>query len=46
MPGTHGFLLAGHGLYTWGATVSEALRHAEAFDFLFSCALRHHEVTS
>ena len=45
-PGAHGFLLAGHGLYTWGATVTAALRHAEAFDFLFSCALRHHEATS
>lgn len=44
VPGAHGFLLAGHGLYTWGATVTEALRHAETFDFLFSCALRHHEV--
>jgi methylthioribulose-1-phosphate dehydratase len=45
-PGAHGFLLAGHGLYTWGATVTEALRHVEAFDFLFSCALRRQEATS
>jgi methylthioribulose-1-phosphate dehydratase len=46
MPEAHAFLLAGHGLYTWGATVPEALRHAEALDFLFSCALRHREVAS
>lgn len=36
----YGYLIAGHGLYVWGATVSEALRHAEAFDFLFECELR------
>ncbi|MGA7802688.1 MAG: methylthioribulose 1-phosphate dehydratase [Gammaproteobacteria bacterium] len=36
----YGYLIAGHGLYVWGNTVSEALRHAEAFDFLFECELR------
>lgn len=36
----YGYLIAGHGLYVWGTTVSEALRHAEAFDFLFECELR------
>lgn len=34
-----GYLIRGHGLYTWGATLPDALRHAEAFDFLFSCVL-------
>lgn len=34
-PEAHGFLLAGHGLYTWGATVAEARRHIEIFEFLF-----------
>jgi len=34
-----GYLLAGHGLYTWGKDVNEAMRHLEAFDFLFSCVL-------
>jgi len=34
-----GYLLAGHGLYAWGADVDEARRHVEAFDFLFRCAL-------
>ena len=33
----HGYLIAGHGLYTWGRDVDEALRHVEAFEFLFEC---------
>lgn len=35
----HGYLISGHGLYTWGETVEEALRHVEAFEFLFQCEL-------
>jgi methylthioribulose-1-phosphate dehydratase len=31
---THGFLLSGHGLYTWGVDVAEARRHVEIFEFL------------
>ncbi|MGQ9866475.1 MAG: methylthioribulose 1-phosphate dehydratase [Pseudanabaenaceae cyanobacterium] len=31
-----GFLLAGHGLYAWGATVFEARRHVEVWEFLLS----------
>lgn len=31
----HGFLLRGHGLYTWGRSVTEARRHIEIFEFLF-----------
>ena len=31
----HGFLLSGHGLYTWGRTLAEARRHIEIFEFLF-----------
>jgi len=34
-PGMHGFLLRGHGLYTWGSSVAEARRHVEIFEFLF-----------
>ena len=34
-PDMHGFLLRGHGLYTWGSTVAEARRHVEIFEFLF-----------
>ncbi len=30
-----GFLIAGHGLYTWGKNVFEAKRHIETFEFLF-----------
>jgi methylthioribulose-1-phosphate dehydratase len=38
------YLIAGHGLYTWGASVKEALRHLEALEFLFDCELRLHGV--
>jgi len=31
---THGFLIAGHGLYTWGADLREAKRHVEVLEFL------------
>lgn len=34
-PKCSGFLLAGHGLYTWGASIAEAKRHVEVFEFLF-----------
>lgn len=33
-PNIHGFLLRGHGLYTWGASIQEAKRHVEIFEFL------------
>jgi methylthioribulose-1-phosphate dehydratase len=34
------YLISGHGLYTWGNSIGEALRHVEALDFLFECELR------
>lgn len=34
-PTTHGVLVAGHGLTTWGASLAEAFRHVEIFEFLF-----------
>lgn len=34
-----GFLLAGHGLYAWGATAADAQRHVEGFEFLLACHL-------
>ncbi len=34
-----GYLLAGHGLYAWGATMSEARRHAEGLEFLLAATL-------
>ena len=30
----HGLLLAGHGLYAWGATLPQAIRHLEILEFL------------
>lgn len=33
-PRPHGFLLRGHGLYTWGENVAQARRHVEIFEFL------------
>ena len=36
----HGFLLAGHGLYTWGSSLDDAHRHVEIFEFLFECVAR------
>lgn len=35
----YGYLIRGHGLYTWGRDVPETLRHLEAFEFLFQCEL-------
>lgn len=34
-----GYLIAGHGLYVWGANAKEAIRHMEAFDFLLTAEL-------
>lgn len=34
-PAPHGFLLSGHGLYTWGEDWAQARRHIEIFEFLF-----------
>ena len=39
-PQVYGFMLAGHGLYTWGQTAEQAFRHTEAFEFLFECILK------
>ena len=38
-PATPGYLLAGHGLYAWGATMDEARRHLEGLEFLLTCTL-------
>lgn len=34
------FLLAGHGMYTWGSTIAEAKRHVEVVEFLLECEYR------
>ncbi|WP_409161388.1 methylthioribulose 1-phosphate dehydratase [Pectobacterium sp. B2J-2] len=39
-PLRYGFLVRGHGLYCWGATVKEARRHLEGLEFLFQCELQ------
>lgn len=33
-PAIHGFLLRGHGLYTWGDDLAQARRHVEILEFL------------
>lgn len=35
----HGYLIDGHGIYTWGTTMTETKRHLEAFEFLLACEL-------
>ena len=44
-PGVPGYLLAGHGLYAWGATMADAQRHVEALEFLLQCALEERRIT-
>jgi methylthioribulose-1-phosphate dehydratase len=39
-PGTHGFLLQEHGLYTWGESLAEAKRHVEILEFLMEVLVR------
>ncbi|MGE8098939.1 methylthioribulose 1-phosphate dehydratase [Pseudomonas fluorescens] len=39
-PDCVGYLIRGHGLYTWGPKMSDALRQIEAFEFLFECELK------
>lgn len=36
-PTVHGFLIAGHGLYTWGKDIATCKRHIETYEFLFEC---------
>jgi methylthioribulose-1-phosphate dehydratase len=42
--GVPGYVLAGHGLYAWGATVRDARRHLEGFEFLLACALEERRI--
>jgi methylthioribulose-1-phosphate dehydratase len=34
-----GYLIDGHGIYTWGKDMPETRRHLEAFEFLLACLL-------
>ena len=36
------YLIAGHGMYCWGADVAAALQHAEALDFMLECELKRY----
>lgn len=36
----HGYIIAGHGFYTWGASVTDAMRHLEALEFMFDIEVR------
>lgn len=38
-PAPPGYLIRGHGLYTWGRDPAGADRHIEALEFLFECEL-------
>lgn len=35
----HAYLIQGHGIYTWGESIQEALKAVEALDFLFACEI-------
>jgi methylthioribulose-1-phosphate dehydratase len=43
-PAAHGFLIRGHGFYTWGRDVAEAKRHVEIFEFLFEVLGRKYSI--
>ncbi|MEM0127827.1 MAG: methylthioribulose 1-phosphate dehydratase [Thermoplasmatales archaeon] len=36
----HAILLSGHGLYTWGSTIDDTVRHVEILEFLLEVILR------
>jgi len=38
-PHAPGYLIRGHGLYTWGDNMADCLRHIEALEFLLQCEL-------
>lgn len=39
-PQTYGYLIRGHGFYTWGKDMKEAKIRVEAFEYIFECELR------
>lgn len=41
-PDLRAFLLAGHGMYTWGASIAEAKRHVEVIEFLLEVVYKMH----
>jgi methylthioribulose-1-phosphate dehydratase len=45
-PACHAFLLRRHGLYTWGETLLQAVRHVEIVEFLLEAVARTDQLTS
>lgn len=43
-PRTPAYLIAGHGLYTWGETVAQARHRVEALEFMFECELNQQQL--
>ncbi len=43
-PPVPGYLLSGHGLYAWGATMDDARRHLEGLEFLLQCSLEERRI--
>jgi methylthioribulose-1-phosphate dehydratase len=41
-----GYVIRGHGIYAWGESVDETMRHLEAFDHLFQCELEIKRITT
>jgi methylthioribulose-1-phosphate dehydratase len=39
-PNVHSFLIAGHGLYTWGESIFKARMQLEALEFMLACEAR------
>ena len=42
--GVIAYIIAGHGLYTWGASVDDALRHIEALEFMFDQEIKRYSM--
>lgn len=40
-----GFLIRGHGLYTWGTRLRDADRHLEALEFLLNCDILRRQIS-
>ena len=43
-PDCVGYLIRGHGLYTWGSGMAEALMRLEALEFMLSCELEERRI--
>jgi ribulose-5-phosphate 4-epimerase/fuculose-1-phosphate aldolase len=45
-PGVDAVLVAGHGVYVWGATWAQAKTQAECYDYLFRAAVEANRLGS